>query len=230
MSSAAVHGPVRAVLLSRGPDIRGTTAEFRHAGFLVASRDDVLGALVEVARDPEAILIISSDLDELPLRDMLDLAVAVCGTRLLVGLGVGDGATVMRAALSAGVRDSVELPLTPARLLQAIRRLPRSADGHEEPVCVGDLMVDPGRHEVMWQGTAIEVTPREFAILLALTQAHPYLATLEQLAVEYAGTASDPIASLRVTIKGIRSRLAAVGARPLPTIETVRGVGYRLAC
>ncbi|MBD3757088.1 MAG: response regulator transcription factor [Microbacterium sp.] len=230
MSLAAVRGADRAVLLTRTVDVRGTTAEFRHVGVTVVSHDDILHALLELTHDPDSILVVSSDFDRIPLPDMLDLAVAVCGPSVILGLGTADAAASIRTAFAAGVRTTVELPLTPERLQQAIHRLPQSPSARDAAVTVGDLTVDPGRHLALWRGVPIEVTPREFAILHALTTAHPYLATLEQLAVEYAGTATDPIASIRVAIKRIRTRLAEAGARPNPAIETVRGVGYRLAC
>lgn len=230
MSLTAVRGADRAVLLTRTVDVRGTTAEFRHVGVTVVSHDDILHALLELTHDPDSILVVSSDFDRIPLPDMLDLAVAVCGPSVILGLGTADAAAAIRTAFAAGVRTTVELPLTPERLKQAIRRIPESFAGRDPAVTVGDLTVDPGRHVVMWHGSQVEIPPREFAILYTLARAHPYLATLEQLAVEYAGTAIDPIASIRVAVNQIRARLAEAGALPAPAIETVRGIGYRLAC
>ncbi|KXC07049.1 response regulator transcription factor [Microbacterium hominis] len=229
MSIAPLHGITTAVLLSPDFDIRGTAAEYRHFGYSVVTHRDLLDALLEVAHDPGAVLIVSSDCDTMPLSSILDLAVGMCGPDVILGLGTGDAADAMRAGIAAGIRSSVDLPLTPDRLRAAMKRLPQTAQEDIEAVCVGELTVDPGRHKVYWGDVPIEVTLREFSILLALTRAHPYIATLEQLAVEYAGTATDPIASIRVAIKRIRMRLSEAGASPNPPIETVRGLGYRLA-
>lgn len=228
MTGGTVHGVARAVLLSRTVDIRGTAAEFRHLGTVVVSHDEVLEALLDVARDPDSVLIVSSDFDRIPLSDMLNLAVAVCGSAVMLGLGAGDAASALRVALSAGVHATVELPVTPARLRQALRLLAMPENDRGEVVAVGDLTVDPGRHEVVWQGVRVDLPPREFAILYALTRAHPYLATVEQLAEEYGGIASDPISAIRVAIRRVRTRLTEAGVRPDPAIETVRGIGYRL--
>lgn len=228
IAAAPLVGWSRVVLLTDAIDVRGTAAEFRHFGLRVDTHHDVVAALIGLARDHESILVVSSDIQRPSLSEALDLGVALCGSAVILGLGEGDAAAAVRVAIAAGVHTIVDLPLTPERLHEAIRKLPDPTTDLE-PVQAGQLRVDPGRHQVEWRGTSIDVTPREFAVLLALARAHPFMATLDQLAVEYASTATDPIASIRVAINRIRARLTEAGAGSRTPIETVRGVGYRLA-
>ena len=93
---------------------------------------------------------------------------------------------------------------------------------------VGDLVVDIDRYEIRLRGTVIHTSPREFDVLVALATAHPRMVTLDELAQHAGG--SDPQASVRVMVARLRTRfseLAGVGRDAV--IETLRGVGYRLA-
>ncbi|GAA1852859.1 winged helix-turn-helix domain-containing protein [Microbacterium koreense] len=224
------RGVDRAIVLSPSRAVRGTPAEFRHAGVAVSTFDDVLAAMIAIARDPEAMLIVADDVSQLPLADVLDLAVATCESVVVLGVTQATGADVaLRIAVDAGVTTTVDLPLTPERVQQVLRRNVRSAR-EPDAVQVGALRIDRARHEVSWQGIPLDLSPREFVIVEALTNAYPSLATLEQLVDECKVTGSDPFASIRVAVTRIRGRLAEHGVSREEAIETVRGVGYRLAC
>lgn len=231
MTYAIARGHRRVVLLAPTVEIRGTAAEFRRIGVTVRSHDEILRALLEVAREPDSILIVSSDLDTLPLPlpDMLNLAVAMCGQDVILGLGTRENAAAIRIALKSRITEKVQLPLTPDRLQHALRRFPEVGTDHFEKITVGGLTVDSRRYEVFSHGVRIDVTPREFAMLNALTRAHPNLVTREQLAAEYNSVATDPYSAISVAINRIRNRLTQGGGTS-PAIEVVRGVGYRLTC
>lgn len=229
MTLTATRGHRRVVLLAPTVQIRGTAAEFRRVGVTVRPRDEIVRALLEVAREPDSILIISSDVDTLPLRDMLSLASAMCGQYVILGLGTRENAAAVRTALKSGITEKVQLPLTPDRLWKALRRLPEPGTDYLEKVSVGSLTVDSARHEVLSHGVRIDITPREFVVLNALMRAHPSLVTREQLMADYNSVATDPYSALSVTINRIRNRLAKDNS-PSPTIEAVRGIGYRLTC
>jgi DNA-binding response OmpR family regulator len=228
--SSVLQGTTTTVLLTPAPNAKGTAAEYRHFGFSVITHRVLLDALLDVAHDPGAVMIVSSDVESEPLADVLDVAIAMCGPRVILGLGSRDVADAVRVGIAAGVRSTVELPLTPDRLRAAVKRLPQFAGEDVDAIRVGDLTIDPGRHKVFWADVPIDVTLREFSILLALSRAHPYVAPLDQLAETFAATATDPAGSIRVAITRIRTRLAEAGAAPTPAIESIRGLGYRLAC
>lgn len=230
MTAKVARQTERVVFLGGATAVRGTPREFLHFGTTLVVHDDLLEAFIEVAREPESVLIISTNVSAVPLKSILELAVAMRGSAVILGLGSGDAATSMRVALAVNVRATVNLPLTPERLRQTVRSLPRPRRIENESVTVGGLTVDPARHHVLWHGVRIDMTPREMSVLHSLMQAHPYMASLEELAVELAGSATDPIGAIRVAIQRIRSRLNTVTAESHAIIETVRGVGYRLVC
>lgn len=225
-----VVGSTRVIVLA--PDssaVRGTPAEFRHFGLSVVLRGDILLALAEVARDPHAVLVVSSELSCESIVDVFDLALATARSSVLFGNTPTTDLNTLTMGMTAGIRATVDLPLTPERLERALRVLPLVSP-ETGPITVGALSVDPGLYRLAWDGTPIAVTPREFSIVLELARRYPHVATLDELARGYAGTAVDPHGGVRVAITHVRSRIAAIaGVHSAKIIETVRGVGYRLA-
>lgn len=225
-----VVGSTRVVVLASTPAaVKRPAAEFRRFGLVLVVRENIVSALAELVHDPTVLLVVSADVPCETLRDVLDLAVATSRSSVLLGLTAGADAALVAAAMEAGVRGTVELPLTPERLATTVRMLPLPAV-ETGPIKVGALTVDIARHRLAWDGTPIEVTPREFGVVLDLARRHPQVATLDELARGFNSGAIDPYAGVRVVITHVRSRLAAIaGASSAQVIETVRGVGYRLA-
>lgn len=230
LATDTIMGSTRVVILAPGEDaLRGSAAEFRHFGTSPVVRTEIVSALADVVHDPSAVLVVSSELPCLELRDVLDLAVAACETAVIFGLTASTAPEAVALALGAGVRATVDLPLTPERIAHTLRTLPVSAP-KTGPVVLGDLVVDETRHSVAWSGVPVDLTPREFALVSELARAHPGLVTLDDLAEVYGSRARDPRAAVRVAITHIRTRIAAVaGPQGQASIETIRGVGYRLA-
>jgi two-component system phosphate regulon response regulator PhoB len=89
---------------------------------------------------------------------------------------------------------------------------------------IHDLMINPGRHEVLIKGKPVEMTFSELRILHLLAGRPGWVMTREQIVDAVRGTdyaVTDR--AVDVQIVGIRKKL---GARA-DYIETVRGVGYR---
>src|SRR3546814_1478761 len=124
---------------------------------------------------------------------------------MLGSTSVSDAAAAS-VALQAGVQTIVDLPLSAERLARALRGVPTVATP-TAPISVGKLTIDAGRHRLDWAGTLIDVTPREFEVVLELARHTPGVATLDQLAQIYPGNAADPFAAVRVVITHVRSRL-----------------------
>lgn len=229
LPASTVTGSTRVVVLASDPNsVRGTVGEFRHFGVSLVVRDDILGALNEVVHDPTAVIVVPSDLPCPDITHVLDLAVATCKSTVLFGLHPETPASAVSLAVSAGAHGVVELPITPERLTRALRTAPHQGAAVSKSVSVGDLVVDIDRYEIRLRGTVIHTTPREFDVLVALATAHPRMVTLDELAQHAGG--SDPQASVRVMVARLRTRfseLAGVGRDAV--IETLRGVGYRLA-
>ena len=131
--------------------------------------------------------------------------------------------------LDAGADDYVVKPFNFDELLARIRaQLRRRAPASDqETLRFADLTLNPDTHEVFRGGRKIELTAREFEVLLLFMQ-HPRQVITRDLLYERVwgydfGGESNII---EVYVRYVRSKLEEGGAPRL--IQTVRGVGYAL--
>lgn len=101
------------------------------------------------------------------------------------------------------------------------------ADGGDldSPIVVGALTVDERAHRVLVDGDAVELTPTEFALAAAFAR-HPGAAYSRQqlLADVWETSWTGSTKTVDVHVASLRRKLG-----PSVPIETVRGIGYRLA-
>lgn len=138
-------------------------------------------------------------------------------TDAVIGLGIG---------ADDYVRKPFGLKELAARIRALLRRADEPADAAPTPVRVGELEVDPGRHEVRLRGEPVACTATEFRLLHHLVRHPGRVYSRAQLLDKAVG--SDVIVVERnvdVHVSALRRKLGDYGAR----IETVRGVGYRFS-
>lgn len=140
----------------------------------------------------------------------------------------GEEADVVRG-LELGADDYVTKPFSPrillARIKAVLRRRETEALEKSSVLRVHDLVIHPGRHELLVQGQPIDLTYTEFRVLYCLARRPGWVFTRSQIvdSVRGAGYAVTDRA-VDVQIVGLRKKLGERGNY----IETVRGVGYRL--
>jgi two-component system phosphate regulon response regulator PhoB len=139
----------------------------------------------------------------------------------------GEEADVV-TGLELGADDYVTKPFSPrillARIRAVLRKSARATPGEEETVKIRDLVIHPGRHEVLVKGKPVELTYTEFRVLHFLARKPGWVFTRYQIIDGVRG--EDYIVtdrSVDVQIAGLRKKLGPCGEY----IETVRGVGYR---
>jgi DNA-binding response OmpR family regulator len=134
--------------------------------------------------------------------------------------------------LSLGADDYVVKPFSPAELVARVDAVLRRAAPAAEPglpLVVGPLVVDVGAHRVTLAGEEVALTQREFDLLAFLAREPGRAFSRDELMDKvWRYSFYTDTATVTVHIRRLRSKLAAVpGAADL--IETVWGVGYRLA-
>jgi two-component system OmpR family response regulator len=132
------------------------------------------------------------------------------------------------AGLDQGADDYLAKPFAFEELMARLRALARRTGTPRAPVVeVGDLRLDPASREVRRGATPIELTPKEFALLEALMRRPGHaLSRFELLEQAWDDAYENRSNVIDVYMGYLRDKID----RPFGTasIETVRGVGYRL--
>lgn len=128
------------------------------------------------------------------------------------------------AGLDAGADDYMIKPFDLEELNARVRALIRRDRGRSSTELVyGDLVLDPAAHTAAWQGTRLELTPKEYSLLYTLMDQSGKVVSRTRLQESIYGWDEDVDSNaLEVHIHHLRKKLAS------KLIHTVRGVGYIL--
>jgi two-component system response regulator MtrA len=130
--------------------------------------------------------------------------------------------------LESGADDYVVKPFKPKELVARIRaRLRRTEAEPAESLTIGDLSIDVPGHEVLREGVAIQLTPLEFDLLVALARKPRQVFTREVLLEQVWGYRHAADTRLvNVHVQRLRSKVERDPEHP-EVVLTVRGVGYK---
>jgi two-component system copper resistance phosphate regulon response regulator CusR len=130
--------------------------------------------------------------------------------------------------LELGGDDYIVKPFAFAELLARLRALlRRAAIRPVDRYAVGDLICDPRSRRVERAGRRIDLTPREFALLLLLLDHAGETVARAVIADRVWGMNFDSDTNvIDVHVRRLRAKIEPPGTPPL--IHTVRGVGYVL--
>ncbi|MBX3205268.1 MAG: response regulator transcription factor [Labilithrix sp.] len=131
------------------------------------------------------------------------------------------------AAFEAGVDDYVTKPHSMRELVLRVRALSRrraTSAPEDDLITIGSIKIDRAARRVDVDGASVELTRREFDLLLRLAERVSRVQTRDALVTEVWGELADSGRVVDTTVKRLRKKLGSVGA----SIKTVRGVGYKL--
>lgn len=144
-------------------------------------------------------------------------------------LSAKDGEVDQADGLDLGADGYLVKPFSFLVLVAQVRALLRrgEATSRHGILRVGELEIDRDSHEVRWAGRLVELSPREYEVLLTLASRPGAVVAKEELLRSVWGqdqTVTRNVAEVYVGY--LRRKLAAVGASNL--VQTVRGHGYRV--
>ena len=130
--------------------------------------------------------------------------------------------------LELGSDDYITKPFSPrvltARIRAALRRSAARQVDETAVIRTHNMVIHPGRHEVLVDDQPVSLTPTEFRVLQTLALRPGWVFTRNQIADSvHGGELIVTPRSVDVHIVGLRKKLGEASQ----WIETVRGVGYR---
>ena len=200
-------------------------------GFRVQSATDGAKALDMIARHPPALMVLDLMLPEVDGWEVCRRVRSgkAASNLPIIMLTARDDDVDKIVGLELGADDYVTKPFNPrelvARVKAILRRTQRTVHT-EAPVHVGDVTIDPTRHEVTIAGQSVDLRPKEFDLLLTLAEHQGIVLSREQLLnLVWGYDFYGETRTVDVHIAHLRKKLIDSDVK----IETVPSVGYKLS-
>ncbi len=181
------------------------------------------------AEKPELILLdlLLPGIDGLEVARRLKKDASTKEIPIIMVTAKGEEADIV-TGLEVGAEDYITKPFSRkvlvARVRAVLRRKGAAPADEKEVLAVHDLLIHPGRREVLVKGKPVPLTFTEFGILNFLARRPGWVFTRSQIIDAVKGDeyfVTDR--AVDVQIVGLRKKLGSAAK----VIETVRGVGYR---
>ena len=132
------------------------------------------------------------------------------------------------SGLELGADDYITKPFSLrvllARLRAVLRRRSAAPPSETTTIAMHELVIQPGRHEVLVQGRPVDLTATEFRLLNLLARRPGWVFTRSQIVNAIHGDDySVTERAVDVQMVSLRKKLGPCGKY----LETVRGIGYR---
>jgi two-component system response regulator QseB len=207
---------------------QGLKAHLRQQGWAVDVTDSVAGAWACLRAEPFDLVLLDLGLSDgdgaqvlRQLRAAPEGKLPAPGTPVLI-MTARDQVASRIAGLDMGADDYVTKPFDPDELAARMRALARRAAGRAQATLqVGELQIDPAAHTVQRAGAPVELSAREFGVLLALVESRPRVLSRAQIEAKlYSWDHALDSNAIEVHVHHLRRKLGD------GVIRTLRGVGY----
>ncbi len=199
------------------------------AGHHVETASSALeGLRLAVAAKPD-LVILDLGLPDLDGAEMLRMLRAVSQVPVIVATA-REGDSHVVGALDSGADDYLVKPFSTAELEARVRAVlrRRQTDSAEQTVKVGHLSLDRPSREARLDGIPIDLSPKEFDLLLLLAvRSGEVVSKREMLAEVWRQPYGGGERTVDVHLSSLRSKLGESARRPR-YLQTVHGVGIKL--
>jgi two-component system phosphate regulon response regulator PhoB len=201
------------------------------AGFAVSVARTGKEGIEAIRRAPPALVVLDLMLPDLPGTELCRTVRADPKLRELPILMLTARSEEIDRVVGfeVGADDYLTKPFSPRELVLRVRAILRRTEGEPARASVlarGELQLDAERHRCTVGGVPVDLTAKEFRLLEVLMSRPGHVMSRQRLLDDVWG--SDITVTERTIdthLKRLREKLGAAGEQ----IETVRGVGYRLA-
>lgn len=211
------------------------SALIRHlteAAHTVRSVGTALEALREVAQVGFDVVILDLGLPDLDGSEALKMLRGLSDVPVIVATARDDESEVVRL-LNAGADDYLVKPFSAEHLSARLGAVLRRAGGRtaarpaDAPIQVGGLEIDVRRRQATLDGTALDLTRREFDLLTFLAARPGVVVARRELLAEVWRQSYGDDQTIDVHLSWLRRKLGETAARPR-YLHTLRGVGVKL--
>jgi DNA-binding response OmpR family regulator len=199
-------------------------------GHAVTTSDRGMSGLESAVDQPPDVVLLDLGLPDVDGLQVLAMLRAVSDVPVIIITARDDDADMVKA-LDAGADDYVVKPFgieqVEARLRAVLRRSGSAVI--EGPLVVGGLKIDPRKRLVNLEGMPIDLSRKEFDLLLALAQRPGEVVTKRELLADvWRQSYGGGDRTVDVHLSWLRRKLGETAADPR-YLHSVRGVGVRLA-
>jgi DNA-binding response OmpR family regulator len=218
------------MLIEDDPRIRDAVARtLGERGHAVRSASAGLRGLQEVIDDPPDVVVLDLGLPDIDGQDVLKMIRSLSSVPVIVATARDDERSMI-GSLDAGADDYVIKPFSAEQLDARIRAvLRRGRPTNDEPsVHVGGLTIDGSARVASLDGVPVDLSRKEFDLLLYLALNAGQVVTKRQLLADiwrqpYGGADK----TVDVHLSWLRRKLGESASEPR-YLRTVRGVGVKL--